>query len=245
MNICIIDADDYLISANAFNIIADAIKRTDTDLLIFDSETDNNKITSLPIESGEVIEGKGLSMIYDELLASTKLYPLWNKVFKKSLVDYEHDYDDYDSIIYGTDFYQTIPLICRAHRIVYIKECLYHYRFQGNNESIVHKFKPQSYLTAKKNQIRLEKFAHKYFDNVENLDKKLTVVRMRKISTAIYKVRLMERDLFEEKVKYLRDIGEDDYFVEGFSIFGVDIKRATILMFMRLKMYKLLALLLK
>ena len=236
----IMDADDYLIRDDALKKIVDIIASENADLVFFDNCSDD-KTVNFDFGQNTVFEGDYKRAIYDIMLSSPKLYPLWNKVFRKNLVDFEKDYEDFENIIYGTDLFQTIPIISRAKKIVYLKECLYFYRYEGNSNSIVHKFKPESYITAKKNQIRLEKYAHKYSWNVDDLEKKLSIARMKRISTAIYKVRLIKKSSKNERYEYLKSIGDDQYFVDHFSLKGVQLSRKIILIMVRMKMYSLLA----
>ena len=240
----ICDADDSLTDERAFEKIVGEIRKTGADVYFFDHTTDNGTRTSYPFGDREMFSGEARAKVYDVFLHDTRLYPLWNKVFRKSLTDPAEDYQDIEGIVYGTDLFQSIPVMARAESFVYLKEAFYNYRFSGNGQSIVHKFKPQSYTTARKNQTRLEKYAHDYHWNVEDLDGKLLRIRMIRISTAIYKVRLMDKKDRAGRYRYLKEIGEDGFFRKSFSIKSVPAKRALLLLAMYLRLYRILAVIL-
>ena len=239
--IYIMDSDDYLITNDAFEKIFETIEKSGADLVFFDSMTDDKRVRTFPYENETVFENDSFKIFYDEFLKSDSLYSLWNKVFKKNLINFEIDYLDCEDIVYGTDLYQIIPIISRAQKIVYLKACFYNYRYKNNPNSIVHKFKKQSYITAKKNQMRLEKYAYTYKWNVDNLDKKLLQNKMRNISTAAYRIRLIKNSL-RERQDYLKLIGDDDYFRKEFNLKGLPAKRSMLLILMYLRFYKLISL---
>ena len=240
----ICDADDSLTDERAFEKIVAEIRKTGADVYFFDHITDHGARTTYPFADRETFTGEDRAKVYDVFLHDTRLYPLWNKVFRKSLTDPEADYQDIDGIIYGTDLFQSIPVMARAESFVYLKEAFYDYRFSGNGQSIVHKFKPQSYTTAKKNQTRLEQYAHEYRWNVTDLEGKLLRMRMIRISTAIYKVRLMPRKERDGRYRYLKEIGEDDFFRKHFSLKNLPLKRVALLLAMYLRLYRILAVIL-
>lgn len=225
----IMDSDDVLINKDAFKIIVERIQISNADLIFFDSRTDNGSLRTFPFSDGEIFENESLKKVYDVFLKSADLYPLWNKVFRKELVDFNTDYQDCEDIVYGTDLYQTIPILCRAKKITYINECLYNYRYEGNANSIVHKFKPESYITAKKNQLRLEQYAREYMSDVDDLEIKLATNRMIRISTAIYKGRMISDNSTIDKYEYFKSIGEDEYFRQNYSKCIVPLSRRLLL----------------
>ena len=89
--------------------------------------------------------------------------------------------------------------------------------------------------------MRLEKYAYTYKWNVDNLDKKLLQNKMRNISTAAYRIRLIKNSL-RERQDYLKLIGDDDYFRKEFNLKGLPAKRSMLLILMYLRFYKLISL---
>ena len=239
--IYIMDADDCLTQNNAFEIVMALIEKTEADLIFFENTCDGRKVRNFTFENETIFENNSKSELYDAFLNSTCLYPLWNKVFKKNLINFSEDYKDYDDIVYGTDLYQTIPIISRAKKAVYIKEFLYDYTYKGNANSIVHKFKTQSYITAKKNQMRLEEYARQYNWSVNDLEEKLAKTRMSRIATAIYKGRLIPKRDISRRVDYFKSIGEDEYFRNNFSFCHIKMGKRIILMMIYCRLYFLLA----
>ena len=140
--IYIMDADDHLYRTDALEQAILRLSQTGADVIFFDNVCDGKENT-FPFSDGEIFEGLDRNKIYDIFVSSVLLNPMWNKIFKKTLVEMDNYYSDYEDIVYGTDLYQSVPIICRAKKFVYLKQPLYYYRFEGNSNSIVHKFKPQ------------------------------------------------------------------------------------------------------
>ena len=238
--IYIMDADDYLTENRAFEIIVEEINRTHVDMVFFNHVNDDGRASDYPFADREVVSGEALSRIYDLFLLDSSLYPLWNKVFRKNLINFAEDYTDYENIVYGTDLYQSIPVISRITSAEYLKQPFYHYRFMNNQKSIVHVFHACSYITAKKNQMRLERYAHEYRWNVGDLERKLTRIRMIRLSTAIYKMRLIDKHDRARRLAYIKEIAGDEYFRTQFSLKDLPFSRKMILLMTYLKMYSLL-----
>lgn len=99
-----------------------------------------------PFDKGMTFESDNKASIYRYYIEYNGLNPLWNKVFHRSLIDTDEDYEKKSYVTNGTDRFQSTPIISKAKRIVYLDEVLYFYRTQNNNASIVHTFKQTAFL---------------------------------------------------------------------------------------------------
>ena len=95
--IYICDADDELIDNMAFEKIISEIKKTHADIYFFDHVTDNKYRNTFSFEDRELFRDNSLSRIHEMFLTDSSLYPLWNKVFRKDLVNFETDFEDVEA----------------------------------------------------------------------------------------------------------------------------------------------------
>lgn len=241
----IMDADDYLVDKDALRYIYEAIKETDPDVLIFEVTTDLK--TRVPYlhygycNSSGYCSVKKKQILYD-LISSDKLNSLWNKVFKRELVDWDDDYNKYSYITNGTDQFQIIPIISKADKFIYLNRILYFYRTSNNSGSIIHKFNPNLYKSLKANFNRLKAESRQWNVRKDKLDTLLGNRFMIMASTCAYKVRLIN-DNRTDKVGYLKSIGEDDCFREEYKraiISEVPFSRRIIIDALYYRHYKLL-----
>ncbi len=199
----IMDADDYLISIDALKIIKDSIIRNRCDLVFFNCTNNGSEpYFSFPFQNNEIFENVQLKRIYSYLISYRGLNPLWNKVFHRSLVDWDEDYSNYYSLTNGTDFFQSIPIVFNARRVMYIDNVLYYYRTDNNPNSIVHKFKQTAYDSSMLSFSRLTKYVVSTCNN--DFDHLLKSACMKSISTAAYKARLIENNNINKRVEYLK-----------------------------------------
>ena len=170
--IYIMDADDELIDINALKKIRTVLSSTGCDLVFFNCSTDkapNKRFFKIPYSSMTAFESEGLIEIYTLLVNSTVLNPLWNKVFSRNIVDWNSDYSKFRSLSNGTDMFQSIPIISKAKKIVYIDDIFYAYTMVNNDDSIIHKFNPNIYNSMRTNFLRLVQYAKKWQYNVPDL----------------------------------------------------------------------------
>lgn len=246
--IYIMDSDDYLIDKDALQKIHDVIVGTKCDLVFFNCSTKEEikeEMFQFPFIKGETFEGDSLSEIYKYYIQASGLKPLWNKVFHRSLVDWDADYSQYTYVTNGTDYFQSTPIIGSAKRIHYLGESLYFYRKNDNPTSIVHKFKPTIYASARANFLRLSEMANSWQLNTSEKNELLTAECMKMVSTSVYKARLIEKKDKDYMVSYLKEIGEDALFRKYYDPSSVgSIYRKWLLILLGHKKYRLLAIIL-
>ena len=240
----VMDADDCLIDKDAFKIIKRIIEINDCDLVFFNCTTNRatgEKFYDIPFEDGTIFQGDLLKVIRRFYITGRGLKPLWNKVFHRSLVDWDIDYSPYDKVTNGTDAFQSLPIVSHAKKAYYLDKILYFYRIENNTNSIVHTFKPTIYYSARTNFIRMVDEAQKWNIDEKELNCVLSQYYMKLSSTAAYKVRLISENDNIDKVKYLREIGEDSVFNKYYSFSNsATLPRKIINLFLHLGKYKLL-----
>ena len=237
-----IDADDYIIDFDALKTIKEGINKTRCDFVIFNATVDGTRKTKLysyPFRDGKVYENETLEDIYDVLLSGTQLNTLWNKVFSRNLVDWQEDYSKCKDIIKGTDFYQMLPLLSNAKKVLYIDKVLYLYNVQ-NNGSISHKFKPLLYRTTCVQHQRLVKISRPW--RIQgNKDELLK----RRFTSDVAQIILMMnyvKDIGTKgKIDFFKSIREDQMFIDNYSKVGLSkVRKLAIGLFYRKKFYLLL-----
>lgn len=147
--ILFIDADDNYISNDALAHIKRRIEETNAELLFFDATSNINtmkKMFDYPYQNGEVFEGERIAEIYRLFVNTKKFQHLWNKAFKRSLVDYELPDEPFQFRMLRDGVYQIVPLLSTADKIVYLDEILYFYR-TDNESSVSHTFKIDFYYS--------------------------------------------------------------------------------------------------
>lgn len=243
--IYIMDADDYLIDPNAFKIIKETIRREQCDLVFFDCTSNmetRDRLFRFPFDDGTIFQNETLPDFRRFYLTGRGLKALWNKVFHRSLVDWDVDYTLYKDITNGTDCFQSTPIVSNAQKVYYLDRVFYFYRVNENENSIVHTFKQTIYTSARANFLRMADEAKDWGIESGELKQMLCQYYMRLASTSAYKVRLLKGNSID-KIGYLKTIGEDPLFKEycSFSL-TKPLSRRIIVMMLRLKMYKIMAL---
>lgn len=236
----IIDADDYLMHTDVLKLIKSNIEKFNCDLVFFNATTNQDKYFNYPWENETVFENEDLKKIYKEILTTPNMNTLWNKVFNRDIVDWEADYSKLDHVTNGTDFHQMLPIISNAKKLLYIDKILYFYRIEGNNESIVHKFRETVFASSKAHFYELCEYINMWQMDSENIPFLLSLRYMKIASTSANKVVLIKKGEKFDVVKYLQMIGEDEDFRKYYTLKGLPIPRKIIVFMLYHRLYKLL-----
>ena len=247
--IYIMDADDYLLNNDMFKIIEETINKHECDMVLFNAITSNTEdmIYPYPYRDSEVFEGTSLNKLYEQLVEGDNLNSLWNKVFSRNIVDWDFDYNKYAYIKNGTDFFQVIPIIMKAKKVVYLEEKYYCYQTDSNDTSIVHRYNPDIYISLRAGYLRLCNELVKNGKINKCLESKLYRRYLMIVSTAVYKIRL-SKDNEQSKCEYLKNIRDDILFQDIYkkcSINEIQLNRRIIIELLYRKRYKLLIFLIK
>lgn len=236
----VVDADDVICNKSALRIIKEAILNSKADMVVFPYMTDKEEIHRIPYAHNTMFHHDSLKNIYRILLEDSFLNPLWNKVFSRELVDWDDENDYSTPITNGTDLFQTIPIVSKAQRIIYIDEPLYMYTLCDNETSIIHSFRLTTYSSMKTNYERLCSYSKEWEHQVEDYERLIKRRMMLIASTSAAKTRLNNHYSQEVLLKYLREIGEDPLFRENYSLRGISLKRKMLVSLLFFRKYKLL-----
>ena len=235
--IYIMDADDRLYDRNAFQIIRTKAEEFRSDLILFAYRNTLNEEKHLPLKEDHLYEDK--YEIYRLVLKTRMLNPLWNKVFSRKIVDWETDYSDKAWMSNGTDMYQMLPIISAASRITYIDKVLYEYN-TSNDGSILHSFNPLIFRSLKENQIQLQKCSQTWQYPDKELKKEIQIRMMRAASSSAAKLRI-DRELGkQERIEFLRSIGEDEMFRKEYTVYALPAIKKIILFLLYHKLFGVL-----
>ncbi len=237
-----IDADDYIIDKNALRIVDETIKETKCDLIIFNAtcdEINRTKMYDYPFYNREVFEKESLNRVFKIMLAGTKLNTLWNKVFSRYLVDWQEDYSKQKEIVKGTDFYQILPIVSAAKKIVYLDDILYFYN-TSNSSSISHQFNPLIYKTTCIQHKRLIYFSNSW--RIESSEKEELLKQRFTCSVAriIILVYHWKEKSVNKRIRYLSMIKNDPFYNENHSLKGLCIRDKIAMRLLDFRLYSLL-----
>lgn len=125
-----LDSDDYW-DIGLLEKVASTIKKHCCDMVIFrcknvykDKEIDSKKL----FEDESVFLKDEKIELYRLFFEGNDLNNLVTKVVKKSIVDKENDYVNMRDVSNGEDALQSVPLLLKAEKIVYISDAMYYYR---------------------------------------------------------------------------------------------------------------------
>ncbi|MBE6949082.1 MAG: glycosyltransferase [Ruminococcaceae bacterium] len=126
-----VDPDDC-IKENHLQTIVAAIEQYDCDMLMFDYESfypdGRTEPSGIDIQDIQIYENGGKQDIYKKRLLKNKYNNMWTKAIKRSVVDFETDYDALGVKNMCDDAILSYELYTRAKRIVFIPDVLYSYR---------------------------------------------------------------------------------------------------------------------
>lgn len=240
-----IDADDFIIEKNALEIIRKNIEKTQCDLIIFNATVDGKNKTKLyqyPFKDESIYQNESLTTIYEVLLQGTQLNTLWNKVFSRNLVDWDADYSKCQNIIKGTDFYQILPVISNAKKIMYIDQVFYLYNVQSNG-SISHRFKPLLYKTTCLQHQRLLVFAKSW--SIRGKEKMLKQRFTSDVAQIILMMSYVEDISLKEKINFFKMIRQDEMYLKNHNSGNLKKIRKLAIKLLDLKAYHILLLYVK
>lgn len=209
----IMDSDDTLCDRDALKCWDETIRKTDCDMLVF-NETETPPALFRNTPSGAVIEGDDRLMLYEDFLSMGDLNPLWNKVFRRDLIDPDDTcYREHAWLSHGTDFYQSIALVSAAKRVVYLNRKMYEYRETPG--SITHRYNPDMLRSALAHSERRRALVETWSPRPADLESKLGACTLQDFCTVLNKLR--KTDLpFEQKQEVYAAIQATDAFQKAY-----------------------------
>lgn len=135
--LCFVDSDDY-IRQDSLEILNNVIENYDSDLICYRWHRMDKNGNLLEAEKSFPFDESGIiqkEVFLEKVISGQSFNSLCIKVFKKSYIDQEFDYNKYAHIKNGEDLLQSICVFEKAQRIYYLAEELYFYRTNDNSVS--------------------------------------------------------------------------------------------------------------
>lgn len=214
-----IDADDNYIGVDALEHIKLKIEETDSDLLFFDATSDittMKKMFDYPYQNGEVFENERISEIYRLFVNTKKFQHLWNKAFKRSLVDYDLPDEPFKFRMLRDGVYQIVPILSKAEKIVYLDEILYFYR-TDNESSVSHSFKIDFYYSMVALHSRILECSKEWRHKNSETDDYVKAGCTADMCISAIKARDLPKETPMSKSEYIRTIGSEPLFRQQYT----------------------------
>lgn len=147
------DSDDTY-EPNALQDLNDMLIKYDPDLIIFNAyKYYDGKIKEAffadLFDENQIIDKMD---IYDKLLLTYQVNSMAIKCINSKIVDRNTDYSEFYDCNYGEDLLQTVPLIKKAQKIMYLNEFLYNYRIVSG---MMRKYNPNYYWSYRKVNVKI------------------------------------------------------------------------------------------
>lgn len=216
--ICL-DSDDFFCDSDAMNKIRCMIEQKNADLVIyeyiygFDKSVDNQdaqKISLFDVPSGYVFQNESKKILYRKLLLGKYLNPIVIKAISRNLIDWDVDYNKWKNELVnsqGEDLLQSLPVLDTAKRIVYLKEPLYFYRWNG--ESISRNIRPEYYYSYRAVYKRTDEYLNKWGFDSDSISQ----IKQKRINM-ILNVLLAEIRDKKKWLEVLDSVADDAFFKE-------------------------------
>jgi len=208
----IVDSDDC-IRENSLEILADIFENTNCDMVLFNAqkyESQNELIADFDFIDGQQFSYDSKRMLYELLITTSKLNPLWLKAVKKNVANaVPAEYEEFGLRNAG-DFLYSIPMLSAANSIIYADQNLYYYRTR--NGSIVNSYNPERHRSIKKVHMELEKYIDEW--GMAELHGKHYAREVRGWIDCLKLLLLNERQHMDS---LLKELAEDGYFRNAYE----------------------------
>ena len=214
-----IDADDNYIGNDALAHIKQKIEETDADLLFFDATSDLSamkKMFDYPYQNGEIFENGRIAEIYRLFVNTKKFQHLWNKAFRRSLIDYELPDEPFAFRMLRDGVYQIVPILSKADKIVYLDEILYFYRTDNEN-SVSHSFKIDFYYSMVALHSRILECSKEWRHKNSETDDYVKAGCTADMCISAIKARDLPKETPMSKSEYIRMIGSEPLFRQQYT----------------------------
>lgn len=217
--ICFIDSDDILLK-DAMKTIS--IMGSSIDLLIFGYALFPSDIVQTVKQTKSYQSIRQFTEDFDEISQNHLLNCVWNKCFKKSIIDRYHCQFPND-ISMGEDLLFVLAYIQKCRSIRVIDRVLYQYSLE-NSESLSKNCRTDAFKT--------QKLLKEETDNTFNRHEKVTSVTsyifVNHIIEEMKKIVYTDKLKSKEKIKLVKKWIEDDYFNELFNTVKARLKQGRI-----------------
>ena len=157
-----VDSDDCLMSG-ALEALTGVLESSDADIVLFNATSDektHKPLFTYPYPDGTVFSGEDKYVLYRLLCCTDKLNNIWVKCIRQELFGDEEVYRDIEGISNGEDLYQSLALIDRAEKLLFLDRVLYYYRV--NTASMSRSYNRKHFASEKKVCARRLRYAEKW-----------------------------------------------------------------------------------
>lgn len=125
-----VDSDDW-VSPHLLERLDETIRKFDCDLVIYNFLhvfSNGEKLKSgITLRHEQIFPSDSKEELYHYFISTNRLNTIWCKAVKRNIVDIDADYSTCKVTI-GEDLLQSLPLLTKAKKIIYIDDVLYFYR---------------------------------------------------------------------------------------------------------------------
>ncbi len=217
--ILFIDADDYYIGTTVFASLKEIFEKTQCDIAFFDATSNLGtmcKMFDYPYADGEIFEEERLSEIYRLFVNTKKFQHIWNKAFKRTLVDYEIPDEPFDFRMLRDGVYQIVPILSKANKIVYLDKIFYYYR-TDNEQSVSHNFKIDFYYSMVALHQRILYCSKEWKYKNSNTEDYIKAGCTADMCISAIKARDLPKNSPISRKDYIRMIGEEPLFRKQYT----------------------------
>lgn len=164
--ILFVDSDDKLLP-DALPTLLHYIQSSHWDMILFNGTNDpvsHHPMFSYPFPHESEFQAENMYTLRRILCTTDKLNNIWAKCIRHELLADPEVYRDIEGVSNGEDLYQTLVLLDRARKVLYIDSVLYYYRI--NTASMSRSYSPKHFFSEKKVCARRLEYAKKW--SVEN-----------------------------------------------------------------------------
>ena len=154
-----LDSDDKL-RKNCLETMKETIAETNCSCVFFNASINENFSDSL-FDYQDIIVDLRKEKILEKLCGSHILNSICTKCFSRELFD-DCDFEGFNMVTYGEDFFQLLPALDRAVSIAVINQPLYYYR--QNQNSVTHRYNRKQIDSLPYVLERLTFYAQKWTD---------------------------------------------------------------------------------
>lgn len=213
------DSDDIL-EPNALQSLADVIRQTDTDVVIYNAaRLKSNGETSeyyKDIFSKQELTNIKKENVIEKYLVTHSITSMWCKCYRRSCIDNELDYKVYGRLSQAEDFMQSVEIYVRANSLMYYNKVLYYYRV---GSGMTARFQ-QDYYSESKTAFK-HVYCYLYNANMNICCwQKWAAQRFYIFTASAIMQSRNEFFRYSDRKKYLKEIREDPLLKEYVPLFG-------------------------
>lgn len=206
------DSDD-ICAKTQVEELKELINKTQADVIFFNSYLLKNNgeknvfYKTLFVDEDQTIISKSEVLLEYMYKSSYKAVSMCGKIFRRSCLDFNHDYSPYGMLNYGEDTMQSAEIYTHAKTYAYTNKPLYYYRI---GSGMTEKFDETYYFQYKTVLNYIQKYTSQW--DLNDLDRLMALKFFSIVGRAITQSRFCMTMTSQERKKYLKKINEDTMF---------------------------------